>query len=188
MPSESCMFPCTNAVVKKRPCSGDRWHQISPKKIWKNQDTPWINCFFCFLVGLGACCGLDSVSGIPLWKGLENLFGKGPKPLGRTTSPIQALVYFSIFSGTACADDSPLDYNTCDGCCRCYVSCLSSEWSGHQLTGSGGNFGDLNWEKDRCLLIAWFSGRIYGTWTVKADEKPLKSWYGNGTSTFSSRE
>jgi len=21
---------------------------------------------------------------------------------------------------TACADDSPLDYNTCDGCCRCY--------------------------------------------------------------------
>ena len=29
-----------------------------------------------------------------------------------------------------------------------FLACLQSE------AVSGGNFGDLNWEKDRCLLIA----------------------------------
>ena len=70
--------------------------KFPPKKSGKTRTRLESAVFFCFLVGLGACCGLDSVSGIPLWKGLENLFGKGPKPLGRTTSPIQALVYFSM--------------------------------------------------------------------------------------------
>lgn len=175
---------------KKRPCSGDRWHQISPKKIWKNQDTPWISCFFLFFGWFGGLLWFGFRIRDPPMKRIGKLVWEGPQTTGPNHIPNSSISLFfnGIFSGTACADDSPLDYNTCDGCCRCYVSCLSSEWSGHQLTGSGGNFGDLNWEKDRCLLIAWFSGRIYGTWTVKADEKPLKSWYGNGTSTFSSRK
>ena len=81
MPSESCMFPCTNAVVKKRPCSGDRWHQISPKNHLKGGSSPQKSgktVFFVFWLVWGPVVVWIPYPGSPYEKDWKTCLGRAP--------------------------------------------------------------------------------------------------------------
>lgn len=163
---------CEKAPLFRRSMASNFPQKSS--KGWKFAPKIWKSCFFCFLVGLGACCGLDSVSGIPLWKGLENLFGKGPKPLGRTTSPIQALVYFSMGFSQVLHVRMTRPWITTpamDAVGATFLACLQSE-AVINWPGPVGTLGISIGKNDRFFADCLNFWQTYGTWTVKADEKP----------------